>query len=97
MLGAIAGDVVGSVYEFHPWQGNLSDFPLFSKNSRFTDDTVLTLVLNNIEYFVFNVKIASPKTRFRLAYGGYAAAPGLRLGASTPKHFMFRCTRLNGH
>lgn len=45
MLGAIAGDVVGSVYEFHPWQGNLSDFPLFSKNSRFTDDTVLTLAI----------------------------------------------------
>lgn len=41
MLGAIAGDVIGSVYEFqnvkHP------DFqPLVHPDSRFTDDTVLT-------------------------------------------------------
>lgn len=41
MIGAIAGDIVGSVYEF---QGTKKfDFPLFNENSRFTDDTVLTL------------------------------------------------------
>lgn len=45
MLGAIAGDIIGSVYEFHPWQGNRNDFPLFSKKSGFTDDTVLTIAL----------------------------------------------------
>ena len=41
MLGAIAGDIVGSVYE---WQGTkIKDFRLFCADSRFTDDTVLTL------------------------------------------------------
>ncbi|GAB4268903.1 MAG: ADP-ribosylglycohydrolase family protein [Deferrisomatales bacterium] len=41
MLGAIAGDVVGSVYERHPVKR--TDFPLFSPGCRFTDDTVLTV------------------------------------------------------
>lgn len=45
MLGAIAGDVIGSVYEFHSWQGNWDEFPLFTNKSRFTDDTVMTLAV----------------------------------------------------
>lgn len=45
MLGAIAGDVIGSVYEFKPWKGDWRDFPLFSKYSGFTDDTVLTFAV----------------------------------------------------
>jgi len=45
MLGAIAGDVIGSVYEFNSWQGHWQDLPLFSEKSRFTDDTVLTFAV----------------------------------------------------
>jgi ADP-ribosylglycohydrolase len=41
MLGAIIGDIVGSVYEARPIKTR--DFPLFQKRSRFTDDTVLTV------------------------------------------------------
>src|SRR5678816_4905457 len=41
MLGTIAGDVVGSVYEVDRIKH--TDFPLFSPQSRFTDDTVLTI------------------------------------------------------
>ncbi len=43
MLGAIAGDVIGSVYE----RGGLKSmqFPLFVPGSRFTDDTVCTVAL----------------------------------------------------
>ncbi|GAB4398427.1 MAG: ADP-ribosylglycohydrolase family protein [Microscillaceae bacterium] len=40
-LGAIAGDVIGSVYEKRAIKS--VDFPLFSTRSRFTDDTVLTV------------------------------------------------------
>ena len=40
MLGAITGDVVGSVYESYPVKDKR--FPLFTLASRFTDDTVLT-------------------------------------------------------
>ena len=45
MLGAIVGDVAGSVYEFRPVQGDWDDFPLFTPKSRFTDDTVMTLAV----------------------------------------------------
>ena len=43
MLGAIAGDIIGSVYEFKPIK--TEDFELFSPGSTFTDDTVLTVAL----------------------------------------------------
>ena len=44
MYGTILGDIIGSPYEFD--MGNKSkDFPLFSKNSMFTDDTVMTIAV----------------------------------------------------
>lgn len=43
MIGAIAGDIVGSVYEFHPIKH--TQFPLFRADSFFTDDSVLTIAL----------------------------------------------------
>jgi ADP-ribosylglycohydrolase len=41
MLGAIVGDIVGSVYEFDNHRSK--DFPLFREDSKFTDDTILTI------------------------------------------------------
>lgn len=41
MLGAIAGDIIGSVYEHAPIKSK--DFPLFHPQARFTDDSVLTV------------------------------------------------------
>jgi ADP-ribosylglycohydrolase len=43
MLGAIAGDIIGSVYEFPGTKR--ADFPLFVPESDFTDDTVLTIAV----------------------------------------------------
>ena len=43
MLGAIAGDIIGSSYEFAAFKKY--QFPLFSEKSRFTDDTVLTVAV----------------------------------------------------
>ena len=43
MRGAIAGDIIGSVYEHNPLKSE--DFPLFSEYSRFTDDTVMSLAV----------------------------------------------------
>lgn len=43
MLGAIAGDIIGSVHEF--LQEKTKDFPLFVDHSRFTDDSVLTIAV----------------------------------------------------
>jgi len=41
MLGAIAGDIIGSVYEARPIKRK--DFPLFGPRSTFTDDSVLSV------------------------------------------------------
>jgi ADP-ribosylglycohydrolase len=43
MLGAIAGDIIGSMYEKAALKSTL--FPLFDTDSRFTDDTVLTVAV----------------------------------------------------
>ena len=53
MIGAIAGDIIGSVFEFYSVK--TTDFPLFSTSSTYTDDTVLTIavadcILNGKEY-----------------------------------------------
>ena len=43
MIGAIAGDIIGSVYE---WDNiHTKDFQLFSEDCFFTDDSVLTIAL----------------------------------------------------
>ena len=47
MFGAILGDMIGSPYEFD--MGNKSkEFPLFSKRSTYTDDTVMTIAVANV-------------------------------------------------
>ncbi|UCD91047.1 MAG: ADP-ribosylglycohydrolase family protein [Desulfobacterales bacterium] len=43
MIGAIAGDIIGSVYEHYPIK--TKDFPLFHPRCRFTDDSVLTVAM----------------------------------------------------
>ncbi len=48
MLGVIVGDIVGSVYEYPGLKGiapKSKDFPLFQPESRFTDDTVLSVAV----------------------------------------------------
>ena len=53
MLGAITGDIIGSVFEFNNIKSTV--FPLITKESDFTDATVLTVatadcILNNGDY-----------------------------------------------
>jgi ADP-ribosylglycohydrolase len=43
MIGAIAGDIVGSVYEARPIKSKT--FPLFDSRCTFTDDSVLTVAV----------------------------------------------------
>ena len=43
MLGAIIGDMVGSVYEFRNTKS--TDFPFFSDKSTFTDDSIMTVAV----------------------------------------------------
>jgi ADP-ribosylglycohydrolase len=53
IIGAIAGDIIGSVYEFNNVKN--IDFKLFNDKSTFTDDSVLTIatmdsILNKTNY-----------------------------------------------
>ena len=72
MIGAIAGDIIGSVYEAHPVK--TTRFPLFSDRSCFTDDTVLTVatalaILQKMDY------ARAYRTLARAyPYSGYGAA-----------------------
>ncbi|MEX1081733.1 MAG: ADP-ribosylglycohydrolase family protein [Halofilum sp. (in: g-proteobacteria)] len=43
MLGAIAGDIIGSIYEARPIK--TKEFSLFERRSRFTDDSVLSIAV----------------------------------------------------
>ena len=43
MLGAIIGDIVGSCYEFNSIK--TTEFELFQSNSRYTDDSVMTMAV----------------------------------------------------
>ena len=89
MLGAIAGDVIGSVFEW----SNVKDvrFPLFCPESTFTDDTVLTVAvadafLNGKDYsaFIRRYARAYPNRgyggRFREWMGSDVAGPYNSLG-----------------
>ena len=54
IIGAIAGDIIGSPYELNGSRIKTKEFPLFSQQSTYTDDTVMTLgvaqwVMNNNE------------------------------------------------
>ena len=44
MYGAILGDIIGQPYEFDRGK-KTKKFPLFCKNPRFTDDTVMTIAI----------------------------------------------------
>ena len=44
MYGAILGDIIGSPYEFDRGR-KTKEFPLFSRYSEFTDDTVMTIAV----------------------------------------------------
>lgn len=44
MYGALLGDMIGAPYEFD--RGNKTkDFPLFSKGTEYTDDSVMTIAV----------------------------------------------------
>jgi ADP-ribosylglycohydrolase len=46
MLGAIIGDIIGSVYEHESYKD--TDFPLFSNRATYTDDSVLTVAVAHV-------------------------------------------------
>jgi ADP-ribosylglycohydrolase len=84
MLGAIAGDVIGSVYEHH--RIKTKDFPLFSPGCDFTDDTVLTVAVAKaiLEGGTYRDSILELGRRYPHAGYGHAFTQWLRAADPQP-------------
>ena len=70
ILGAIAGDIIGSIYEFNSTKNY--DFLLFSDSSTYTDDTVMTVA--NADWLVTSDPLKGIMldfgNRYTNSYGG---------------------------
>jgi len=82
MIGALAGDMIGSIYEF----ANTSSysFPLFSKWSTYTDDSICTVavadaILRSVPY---GTSLVGWCSRYPSPMGGYGTSFGywVRMG-----------------
>lgn len=80
MFGAILGDIIGSPYEFDMGD-KTKDFPLFSKKSQFTDDSVLTIAVckafmdsspdDSDDKILFNIERAMRWFAYKYPNAGY--------------------------
>ena len=73
MIGAIIGDVVGSRFEFHNIK--TKEFELVTKDSEFTDDSVLTIAIMDIcnsgDFSSSNITRTLQKWARKYPYAGY--------------------------
>lgn len=72
LLGAIAGDMVGSPYEGHP--NKSLEFPLYSRYSTFTDDSVLTVAVADALITGEDYAVALRRWSSRYPHAGYGGA-----------------------
>lgn len=85
MLGAIAGDIIGSVYEHAPIK--TKDFPLFGPHSRFTDDSVLTVAVADAILSGRSYLDAVRDFGRRYPHAGYGASFSAWLLADDPRPY----------
>lgn len=85
MIGAVAGDIVGSVYEARPTKRK--DFPLFHPLSRFTDDSVLTIAIAKALLEDKNYARAMRELGLRYPWAGYGQGFWRWLHAEVPRPY----------
>ncbi|MBW6485639.1 MAG: ADP-ribosylglycohydrolase family protein [Syntrophobacterales bacterium] len=85
MIGAIAGDIIGSVYEHRPIK--TKEFGLFTDLSRFTDDTVLTAAIGRAICHGRPYGEALHDMGRRYAQAGYGGEFFLWLSSDTPRPY----------
>ena len=89
MLGAIAGDIIGSAYEYTRRKDY--DFQLLSEKSHFTDDTVMTLAvaqwLMESESFSSN-ELIDYMQKLGRKYPDVGYGPVLRIGYQKIIHYL---------
>lgn len=78
MIGAIAGDIIGSAYEFH--RTKHYDFQVFEVGSNFTDDTILTVAVADCLLHEKDYASTIKEYGRRYPYGGYGGNFRLWLG-----------------
>lgn len=85
LLGSIAGDIIGSVYEFCPVKS--TGFRLFSERSRFTDDTVMTVAL--CDWLLNKGDLSDTMQRYgrRYRHRGYGGNFGKWIWAENPQPY----------
>jgi len=81
MIGAIAGDIIGSVHERNNIK--LTDFPLFDQWSHFTDDTVLTIAI--ADAILTDSDYGSKLREWYRLYPDRGYGPGFRRWAASDK------------
>lgn len=87
MIGAIAGDIIGSVYEFD----NIKTigFPLFSRDSDYTDDTIMTVAV--ADWLLHGGNLVQVMRRYGREYpypmGGYGGRFGQWLCETNPQPY----------
>jgi ADP-ribosyl-[dinitrogen reductase] hydrolase len=72
VIGAIVGDIVGSIYEFNNIKSK--DFPLFGDNNEFTDDSIMTIatmeaLMNGATTQDFTVAYRTLGNKYPSSYG----------------------------
>jgi ADP-ribosylglycohydrolase len=84
ILGAIAGDFIGSSYEFNNVKS--TDFTMFTARSELTDDSILTVATMGVLLFDGNYAAAyhSFGNKYPASYGGRFRA---WLGSKTPRPY----------
>jgi len=85
MIGAIIGDIVGSIYERAPIK--TMDFPLFQPACRFTDDTVLTVAVAGAIVFGQSYQQALQALGRRYPHAGYGASFSNWLTQDAPRPY----------
>ena len=85
ILGAIAGDIIGSLYEFNNIKS--TEFNLFNSNSNFTDDTILTMAVTDC--IVNNKDFSKTIWEYGRKYPNYTYGPSFInwLNTSNPKPY----------
>lgn len=85
LYGAIGGDIIGSRYEWHNIK--TKDFLLFSRGSRFTDDSVLTIATADALLHHQSYAKAYHKWGNRYPHAGYGGSFRRWLRSSDPQPY----------
>lgn len=87
MIGAIAGDIIGSVYEFDNIKTTV--FPFFTRKSNYTDDTIMTVAVT--DWLLYGGNLVQVMHRYGREFpcpmGGYGARFGQWLCETNPQPY----------